>query len=201
MPGTKNKLIDLALIERIEKNKDQLAYVALMDKYKKAVYYTVLKMVHNSDDADDITMQTFTKAFKSLDQYNNAFAFSTWLFRIASNTSIDHIRKKRISTTSLDETIFDDGGGNKTTFSSMVVDEDANPENDMLIEQRSDIIGEVINSMDEKYKVLIQMYFFEELKYDEIAKKLDIPLGTVKVRLKRAKEFLANLLEGHKDKY
>jgi len=200
MSGKKNKIIDLALIERIEKNKDQLAYVALMEKYKKAVYYTVLKMVNNSDDAEDITMQTFTKAFKSLDQYNNSYAFSTWLFRIASNASIDHIRKKRISTTSLDETIFEEGGS-KTTFSSMVVDEDANPENDMLSGQRSDIIAEVINTMDEKYRVLIQLYFFEELKYDEIASKLDIPLGTVKVRLKRAKEFLANLLEGHQDKY
>ena len=102
MAGKKNKLIDLALIERIINDNDQLAYVSLMDKYKKAVYFTVLKMVNNSDDADDITMQTFTKAFKNIKQYNSDFAFSTWLFRIASNTSIDHIRKKRIVTTSLD---------------------------------------------------------------------------------------------------
>ena len=200
MSGTKNKVIDLALIERIEKNNDQLAYVALMDKYKKAVYFTVLKMVNNADDADDITMQTFTKAFKSLDQYNNSFAFSTWLFRIASNTSIDHIRKKRIDTTSLDQNLGDEGESGYN-YSNLIVDESANPEEDLVSEQRSSIMKEVIETMDEKYKVLIQMYFFEELKYDEIAEKLDIPLGTVKVRLKRAKEFLANLLEGHQDKY
>lgn len=200
MPGTKNKLIDLALIDRIKENNDQLAYVALMDKYKKAVYFTVLKMVNNADDADDITMQTFTKAFKSLDQYNDSFAFSTWLFRIASNTSIDHIRKKRIDTTSLDQNLNEDGD-NAFTYGNLIVDESANPEKDLLVEQRSLIMKEVIDSMDEKYKVLIQMYFFEELKYDEIAKKLNLPLGTIKVRLKRAKEFLAKLLEGHQDKY
>lgn len=200
MPGTKNKLIDLALIDRIKENNDQLAYVALMDKYKKAVYFTVLKMVNNADDADDITMQTFTKAFKSLDQYNDSFAFSTWLFRIASNTSIDHIRKKRIDTTSLDQNLNEDGD-NAFTYGNLIVDESANPEKDLLVEQRSLIMKEVIDSMDEKYKVLIQMYFFEELKYDEIAEKLNLPLGTIKVRLKRAKEFLAKLLEGHQDKY
>lgn len=200
MSGIKNKEIDLALIKRIQNDNDQSAYASLMAKYEKAVYFTVLKMVNNKSDAEDITMQTFTKAFKNLSQYNSDFAFSTWVFRIASNTAIDHIRKKRLETTSLDKNLFNNNESS-VSIGSNIVDESANPEKDLVMEQRSDIMKEVIDTMDEKYKVLIQLYFFEELKYDEIAVKLEIPLGTVKVRLKRAKEFLAKLLDGHQDKY
>lgn len=201
MAGADQKLIDKYLVERILKRKDQLAYATLMNKYKKAVYFTVLKMVSNKDDAEDLTMQAFTKAFRSLDKYDNSYAFSTWLFRIASNNAIDHLRKKRLSTTSLDVNIYDDDAEGGAKMSSTLVDENADPESAMLRGQRSLIMREVINTLDEKYRELIQMYYFEELKYEEIADQLKIPLGTVKVRLRRAKDFLAKLLEGHEDKY
>ena len=194
-------MIDKYLVERILNRNDQLAYATLMNKYKKAVYFTVLKMVSNKDDAEDLTMQAFTKAFRSLDKYDNSYAFSTWLFRIASNNAIDHLRKRRLSTTSLDVNIFEDDGDQGASVSTTLVDEKADPEEAMLKGQRSAIMREVINSLDDKYKELINLYYFEELKYEEIADQLQIPLGTVKVRLSRAKDFLAKLLDGHDDKY
>ena len=201
MAGADQKLIDKYLVERILNRNDQLAYATLMNKYKKAVYFTVLKMVSNKDDAEDLTMQAFTKAFSSLDKYDNSYAFSTWLFRIASNNAIDHLRKRRLSTTSLDVNIFEDDGDQGASVSTTLVDEKADPEEAMLKGQRSAIMREVINSLDDKYKELINLYYFEELKYEEIADQLQIPLGTVKVRLSRAKDFLAKLLDGHDDKY
>ena len=201
MAGADQKLIDKYLVERILNRNDQLAYATLMNKYKKAVYFTVLKMVSNKDDAEDLTMQAFTKAFRSLDKYDNSYAFSTWLFRIASNNAIDHLRKRRLSSPSLDVNIFEDDGDQGASVSTTLVDEKADPEEAMLKGQRSAIMREVINSLDDKYKELINLYYFEELKYEEIADQLQIPLGTVKVRLSRAKDFLAKLLDGHDDKY
>ncbi|MFT4970471.1 MAG: RNA polymerase sigma factor (sigma-70 family) [Chitinophagales bacterium] len=201
MAGADQKLIDKYLVERILTRGDQLAYATLMNKYKKAVYFTLLKMVSNKDDAEDLTMQAFTKAFKSLDKYDNSYAFSTWLFRIASNNAIDHLRKKRLSTTSLDVGLYDDDGENGATVSTTLVDSYADPEQAMLRGQRSIIMREVINTLDDKYKELIHLYYFDELKYEEISKQLNLPLGTVKVRLRRAKDFLAKLLDGHGDKY
>lgn len=201
MAGADQKLIDKYLVERILKRNDQLAYATLMNKYKKAVFFTVLKMVSNKDDAEDLTMQAFTKAFRSLDKYDSSYAFSTWLFRIASNNAIDHLRKRKLSTTSLDVNIFEEDGDQGASLSTTLVDDKADPEEAMLQGQRSAIMKEVINTLDDKYKELIHLYYFEELKYEEIADQLQIPLGTVKVRLRRAKDFLAKLLDGHEDKY
>lgn len=201
MAGSDQKVIDKYLVDRILTRNDQLAYATLMNKYKKAVYFTVLKMVSNKDDADDLTMQAFTKAFRNLEKYDNSYAFSTWLFRIASNNAIDHLRKRRLATTSLDVSIYDDDGESGARMSSTLVDAQADPEAAMLKGQRSIIMKEVINTLDDKYKELIHLYYFEELKYEEISKQLSIPLGTVKVRLRRAKDFLAKLLDGHQDKY
>ena len=92
---------DLVLVEEAKKGK-QAAYAELMDRYRDSIYFTMLKMVKNTDDADDLTIEAFGKAFNRLEQYSPSFAFSTWLFKIASNNSIDFIRKKRIQVTSMD---------------------------------------------------------------------------------------------------
>lgn len=201
MAGAKGKFDDKELIERILTKNDQMAYAALMDKYKRAVYFTILKMVNNQDDADDLTMQAFTKAFNSLDKFDSTYAFSTWLFRIASNNTIDHIRKRRLQTTSLDKGMYDDDEGNSQSIGSNIIDDSLDPEEELVREQRNKIMGEVIDTMDVKYKELIQLYYFQEMKYEEIAQLLNIPLGTVKVRLKRAKDFLSRLLKGHDTHY
>lgn len=196
----KLKYTDKELIARIKENGDQQAYALLLNKYKNSLMFTVLKMINNRDDAEDITMQAFTKAFKSLDTYNDEYAFSTWLFKIASNASIDFLRKRRLPTTSLDKNMNseDDIG---TSFSQNILDTELDPEEKYVLKQRNKLMQEVVESMNPKYRELIKMRFFEELKYEEIAKILDIPLGTVKVRLSRAKSLLTEILTDHKDKF
>jgi RNA polymerase sigma-70 factor (ECF subfamily) len=202
MAGVKNRLLDKELVDKILNGNNQIAYATLLNKYRKAVYYTILKMVSNQDDAEDLTMQAFTKAFKSLDKYDSSYAFTTWLFRIASNSAIDHLRKRRLNTTSLDSSMYDDDDeGNSVSIGSNLVDSGADPEEEFVLEQRNKIMREVIETLDQKYKELIQLYYFEELKYEEISARLNIPLGTVKVRLRRAKDFLAKLLKGQEEKY
>ena len=93
---------DVALVKRALEDKDQKAYAELMDRYQGAIFHLVNRMVFSEDDAEDLTIESFTKAFKRLHQYTPAFAFSTWLFKIASNHTIDFIRKKRINALSLD---------------------------------------------------------------------------------------------------
>ncbi|MGB0885769.1 MAG: RNA polymerase sigma factor [Chitinophagales bacterium] len=194
------KISDKELILRIKTNSDQKAYAILLNRYKNSLMFTVLKMINNRDDAEDITMQAFTKAFKNLESYNDQYAFSTWLFKIASNASIDFLRKRKLKTTSLDNTLNNEDS-NSTTFSQNILDPELDPEEKYVLKQRNRLMQEVVESMNPKYKDLIKMRFFEELKYEEIAERLNIPLGTVKVRLSRAKGLLTQILQEHKDKF
>lgn len=198
--ATKHKISDKELIVRIKDNSDQQAYAMLLNRYKNSLMFTVLKMINNRDDAEDITMQAFTKAFRNLESYNDEYAFSTWLFKIASNASIDFLRKRRLKTTSLDRNMNSDDESS-TSFAQNILDTELDPEEKYVLKQRNRLMQEVVESMNPKYKELIQLRFFQELKYEEIAERLEIPLGTVKVRLSRAKSLLTQILSDHKDKF
>jgi len=199
MPKTgQNK--DRENIKLILEKQDQKAYATLLNKYRNSLILTVLKMVNNRDDAEDIAMQAFTKAFKNLESYNTQYAFSTWLFKIASNTAIDFLRKKRLKTTSLDRKM-NDFDESSTSFSQNILDPELDPEEKYIHDQRKQLMKEVVESMNPKYRKLIELRFFQELKYEEIAERLDLSLGTVKVRIFRAKALLTEILAGHKDKF
>lgn len=200
MAGYLKKIDDKDLIYRIIHNNDQTAYATLLEKYNKSLYFTILKMIRNRDDAEDIVMQTFSKAFNNIESYDLNYAFSTWLFRIGTNTAIDFIRKKRLETTSLDNHMSgsDEEG---SSFAHYIEDEQPDPEEEMVLSQRSELLKELIEQLDDKYKTLIELRFYKELKYEEIAVKLQIPVGTVKVRLSRAKTLLAGILTEYKHKY
>lgn len=192
---------DRILIDRI-KDRDQLAYAKLMEKYKRSIFFTVLKMVNNKDDADDLTMEAFTKAFRNLENYDYQYAFSTWLFKIATNNTIDFIRKKRLLTTSLDKKIGSDDDDNKSSgLGDLISDDKLGPEEEFIKKQRSKLMRELVQELNPKYRELIELRFFKEKKYEEIAKDLNVPLGTVKVRLSRAKDLLAKILEENKGRY
>lgn len=186
---------DLVLLERA-RNGDQKAFAELLSKYRDAINYMVLKMVHNRDDAEDITIESFGKAFSNLDRYTPDYAFSTWLFKIATNNAIDFIRRKRIQTLSLDYENEDN-----VNLSDVVKSDLHDPEEKFIRHQRSILLREIIDKLNPKYGRLIQLRYFDELSYEEIALELNIPLGTVKAQLFRAKSLLYNILKNAKGKY
>jgi RNA polymerase sigma-70 factor (ECF subfamily) len=171
---------------------DQRAYADLMERYRSSIYHMMLKMVNNREDADDLTLEAFGKAFNKLSTYAPKYAFSTWLFKIATNNCIDHIRKKRLHLLSIDETVEKDG---TQSFSTNLKSNTLDPEEKFIKRQRVKLMRKVMSKLTIKYRLMIELRYFEELSYDEIARELDIPLGTVKAQLFRAKEILYNLLQ------
>ncbi|NNC95672.1 MAG: sigma-70 family RNA polymerase sigma factor [Chitinophagales bacterium] len=183
---------DYKLVKKAVEENNQQAFEELMKRYRDSIYYMVLKMVHNRDDADDLTMEAFGKAFNNLHKYSPEFAFSTWLFKIAINNCIDFIRKKKLETTSLDNP-YETDKGDEVHIS--VKDKSLDPEQTFIKEQRKDLMRLVTEKLSDKYRRLIELRYFEEYSYDEIATELDLPLGTVKAQLFRAKELLFTMMK------
>lgn len=188
---------DYKLIRSALDKGNQKAYAELMGRYRDSVYFMLLKMVNNKDDADDLTIEAFGKAFKRLSQYTPNYAFSTWLFKIASNNCIDFIRRKKMITFSIDKTFENDEGGE---MSMDIKAEGLNPEENVIKKQKVQHMHAVVEKLKPRYRVLVEMRYFEELSYEEIAEKLELPLGTVKAQLFRAREFLANILKNSEGK-
>ncbi|TNE55593.1 MAG: sigma-70 family RNA polymerase sigma factor [Bacteroidetes bacterium] len=186
---------DLKLVEEARQG-SQAAYAELMERYRESIYFMMLKMVKNNDDADDLTIEAFGKAFSRLDQYSPSFAFSTWLFKIASNNCIDFMRKKRVKVTSMDS------GFTSETGEVIYIDAKShgkNPEEAVIQSQKVKLMRDLVEQLKPRYRELVELRYFEELSYEEIAETLNLPLGTVKAQLFRARDFLANLMEKTKD--
>jgi RNA polymerase sigma-70 factor (ECF subfamily) len=186
---------DLELVEAARLGK-QSAYAELMDRYRDSIYFMMLKMVRNADDADDLTIEAFGKAFSRLDQYSPSFAFSTWLYKIASNNSIDFIRKKRIQVTSMDSGYTNDDG---ERIQIDARSNTMNPEETVIYGQKVVHMRMLVSKLKPRYRVLVEKRYFDELSYEEIAEELQLPLGTVKAQLFRARDFLANMMDKTKD--
>ena len=184
------KLVTLAL----EKG-DQHAYAELMGRYRESVYFMLYKMVRDPDDADDLTIEAFAKAFKHLDQYSPTFAFSTWLFRIANNNCIDFIRKKKKNTYSLDNPMLNEEGAE---LPSTLRADGLDPEEKMMKQQKAAMLQSVVLKLKPRYRQLVQLRYFEELSYEEIAAKLEMPIGTVKAQLFRSRELLLGIMRSMK---
>lgn len=189
-------LEDLLLVEKARKG-DQQAFSVLMSRYKDSVNYMVLKMVHNRDDADDLTIEAFGKAFVHLEKYTPDFAFSTWLFKIAVNNAIDFIRKKKLNTLSLD----DDSDENAQSAYTRIKNAGPDPEEKFIKDQRALLMRTILDELNPKYRTLVELRYFDELSYEEIAEKLNMPLGTVKAQLFRARNFLYEILADRRERY
>jgi RNA polymerase sigma-70 factor (ECF subfamily) len=189
---------DYLLVLRALNEKDQRAYTELMGRYKDSVYFMLLKMVNNSDDAEDLTIETFSKAFKRLDQYTPQFAFSTWLFKIASNHSIDFIRKKRIKAVSIDQGFSNEDG---ESYVIPVKEDSLDPEESMQKDERVQRMRDVVEKLKPRYKRLVELRYFEEKSYEEISEILELPLGTVKAQLFRARDFMFELMKTTKGNF
>jgi len=177
------------------KEGSQAAYTKIMVRYREPIYYLILKMVKNESDAEDLAIEAFGKAFNKIDQYTPQFAFSTWLFRIATNHCIDFIRKKRLKTTSIDEAI-EDGEGSK--YKMQVEGKSKDPEEVYIEQQKIKLMRKYVERLDEPYQTLVNLRYFKEWSYDEIAGELDLPLGTVKAQLFRARALLSEFIQRSK---
>ena len=183
---------DYELVIRATKKKDQQAFAELMDKYKDSIYYMLLKMVNNNDDAEDLTLEAFGKAFNRLHQYTPNFAFSTWLFKIATNNCIDFLRKKKKNVMSVDNRIPNNDGDD---FMFEIKSEGMTPEQLAMNDQKIQLMRQYVKKLKPRYEILVEMRYFKEMSYDEISDELNLPLGTVKAQLFRAREFLYNIMK------
>jgi len=181
---------DFDLVQ-LAKQGDQTAYAKLLVYYRDTLFFMMKKMVSNNGDAEDLTIEAISKAFKMLDEYTPKFAFSTWLFKIATNHCIDFMRKQnKHKTLSIDEG-FDNDTFNKTrTIKSQTPD----PEEKMIEWQKGKLIKTIISNLNPDYQEIIRLKYYEGLSYIEISEKLEIPLGTVKARLYRSKDFLLSII-------
>lgn len=188
---------DYALVQKAIGG-DQSAYADLMNNYRDSLYFMLLKMTNNATDAEDMTIEAFGKAFKSIELYSPKYAFSTWLFRIATNNAIDFIRKKKQGTLSIDKSQNGEEGG--TTLSQNLESEALDPEEIFVRDQKIEMMRQVVDRLKPHYKLLIELRYFKEFSYEEIAEEMDLPLGTVKAQLFRAREFLYNIMKNAKEK-
>jgi RNA polymerase sigma-70 factor (ECF subfamily) len=183
---------DFDLVQLAIHSGDQRAYAELMHNYRDSLYFMLLKMTNDPVDADDLTIEAFGKAFKNLHQYTPDYAFSTWLFKIATNNCIDFIRKKKMDLLSIDKPPGDEDDSAELNIPSQTLD----PEESLIRDQKIRLMRGVVEKLKPHYRQLIELRYFEEYSYEEIAEQLNLPLGTVKAQLFRAREFLYNILKG-----
>jgi RNA polymerase sigma-70 factor (ECF subfamily) len=176
---------------------DQDAYASIMKKYRNSIYHLIVRMIGYSHEAEDLTQEAFIKAFNSLATFNDEFAFSTWLFKIATNNSIDFLRKRKLKTFSIDKPIATLDG--EQTYE--IPDESYVPDQHLVQDQQAGTIQDAIDKLPEKYRKVIIMRHQEEKSYEEIAEELDLPLGTVKAHIFRAREMLYKQLRGKVGNY
>jgi len=179
---------DLLLVEKARSGNEK-AFASLMNRYRDSIYYMLLKMVNNPSDAEDLTIEAFGKAFRNLDSYTPKYAFSTWLFKIASNNCVDFIRKKQVSPTPLDH--LQDSLDNVTVN---IQSDMPDPEESLINHQKISALKDIISQLKPRYKTLIELRYYKEYSYEEISSELNLPIGTVKAQLFRAKTLLYNIL-------
>jgi len=185
---------DYLLVESAKKG-DQKAFAELMGRYRDAIYFLLLKMVNSPIDAEDLTIEAFGKAFKNIDQYTPSFAFSTWLFKIATNNCIDYIRKRRTNHVSLDQS-----EDEQEWVSNTIQSTGPDPEETMIKDQKIHLMRDVVNKLKPRYRNLVELRYFKEYSYEEISDELKLPIGTVKAQLFRARELLFNILKSSDSK-
>lgn len=181
---------DFRLVKQILESGNRAAYSELMDEYFEKVYTRMLKMTGQPGDAEDITMEAFNKAFSKLDQYTPDYAFSTWLYRIAKNNCIDYLRRNKKD---IDNIVNQQEAGVGIAAHELA-NQLPSPEQLMITQQETRLLREIVDTLHPKYKDIIKLYYFKELSCEEIATQLNLPEGTVKVRLFRARELLYNIM-------
>lgn len=194
--ASESSLQDDKLVERAIGG-DESAYKEMVEKYERALYFHIQKMIKDKEQVNDLVQEAFVKAFDNLNSYSTNYAFSTWLYRIATNHTIDYLRKKKLKTLSIDEPVKTRDGEMKMQLE----DESAGTDRNIIRKQRQKIVQHAINDLPKKYRKVIELRHMEEKSYQEIADVLDLPLGTVKAHIFRAREMLYKALKDKREKF
>ncbi|MCW9708251.1 RNA polymerase sigma factor [Fodinibius salsisoli] len=190
--ASESSLEDDVLVKEAVGGSEQ-SYKKLVNKYQRALHFHIRKMINDPEQVEDLVQETFVKAFDNLNSYNTNYAFSTWLYRIATNHTIDYLRKKKLQTLSIDEPVKTKSG----EMEMQLPDESAATDRDLIRKQRKRMVRQAIDDLPKKYRRVIELRHMEEKSYQEISEILDKPLGTVKAHIFRAREML---YKGLKDK-
>ena len=184
---------DYVLLRKALDHNDQQAYAELMSLYRDSIFYMLVRMVKNKDDAEDLTLMTFGKAFRYLDKYTPKYAFSTWLYRIALNNSIDFLRLKNNMPQYFEEDLY-------TSSTTSIIDQSEDnlqrtPEEEVIDKQRLQLLRAAVSELPDRYRRVIELRYYEDLAYEEIAERLSLTLSNVKIQIMRAKQMLAELMK------
>ena len=174
---------------------NERAFRILMQKYDKALHHHIYRMVRTKGEVEDLVQESFIKAFSELTSYSSDYAFSTWLYKIATNQTIEYVRKKKLPPFSIQKPILPQDGN----LEYEVPDITYRPDRHVVADQRRALIQQAIDSLPEKYHRVIVLRHQQEKSYEEIAQELDLPLGTVKAHLFRPRKLLYKYLPGKKD--
>lgn len=194
--ASESSLEDDVLVKEAREG-DEQSYKRLVNKYERALYYHILKMVKDKEQVEDLVQEAFVKAFDNLESYNTNYAFSTWLYRIATNHTIDYLRKKKLQTLSIDKP-------RKTKSGEMEMqleDQSAQTDRSIIRKQRQNIVQDAIDELPVKYRKVIRLRHMEEKSYQEISEELGKPLGTVKAHIFRAREMLYKSLKDKRGQF
>lgn len=185
----REQLDDRTLVTRILEGERDL-FTVLVSRYEKRVINYIYRIIHRYEDAHDLAQEVFVKVYLALDRYDSKYQFSTWLFRIAQNSSIDALRKKSISEVPLVRQTDDEPSGKEREFA----DGGVSPYRALKNKQLSAAIDRAVSRLPPDYRELIQLRHFAEMSYEEIATMKELPLGTVKNKLFRARNLLKEAL-------
>lgn len=184
------KSSDIAdLIDKARK-KDQKAFNTLLNTYWSDVYRFQLSKTEDEDEAEDITIQTFSKAFDKINLYNESYNFKTWLISISKNIFLDQIRKQRTETVSIDK---------KESEAYKIYDESPSAEDQLIIDQNLAQLLDYLKQLKPHYQEIINLRYFREMSYKEMAAILNEPIGNIKIKLSRAKKLLAEIIKKSKE--
>jgi RNA polymerase sigma factor (sigma-70 family) len=180
---------DLKTIQRCKRG-EEAAFAEILARYRGAIYNLCYRMSRNAEDARDLAQEVFIKVFSLLDRFDEEYAFSSWLFRIATNHCIDHLRRNRLKFMSLD------GGLNKDGEEFELQLPETGPEPDQVLQRKEamDRLEEVIGELPPHYKTITLLRHDQQLSYEEISEILQLPLGTVKARIHRARNMIQQVL-------
>ncbi len=191
----KNKQRDVALVNKAILG-DQKAFSDLMTFYWPTIEGFFAVKLSSKEDVEDLSIATFSKAFDKIKSYNSSYAFSTWIQTIATNSLIDFFRKKEQKTISIDADVKNEKGNPHE-----IEDLDTNPELNFIQQQKNKQLFSLVEKLKPHYRELIVLRYLEELSYDEIAQKLNIPLGSVKAKLFRARDLLLKILKPQENEF